>query len=74
MEQQSGYTFFYLDDWLKGIAVPGNLEGLELTDALDVILEGTTLNYYMLDTEKRVFLLQNGIIYDELPNGFFGQT
>ena len=74
LEQQSGYTFFYLDDWLKGIAVPGNLEGLELTDALDVILEGTTLNYYMLDTEKRVFLLQNGIIYDELPNGFFGQT
>lgn len=74
LEQQTGYTFFYLDDWLEGIDLPDNLEGKEITETLDALLEGTTLNYYVLEAEKRIFLVQNGIIYDELPDGFFGQT
>src|SRR5690606_18414198 len=30
----------------------------------------TNLNYYILDKEKRVFLLQNSMVYDGLPGAF----
>ena len=70
LESNSGYQFLYLDDWLPKGQAPA-IEGLSMVEALNRLLENTTLNYYMLEEEKRVFLLRNSIIYDELPEGFF---
>ena len=72
LESDSGYQFLYLDTWLPEGEAPV-IEGLPLKDALERLLENTTLNYYILEEEKRVFLLRNSVIYDTLPEGFFGR-
>lgn len=73
LEQQTGYRFFFLEEWTSEI--PGDMDpsGLTLTKALDSLLAGTDLNYYILEEEKRVLLLENTLIYDELPKHFFGR-
>jgi len=73
LEQETGFRFFFMEEWMEEIPGDVDLSGLGLSEALDKLLEGTNLNYYILEEEKRVFLLQNTIIYDELPRNFFGR-
>lgn len=68
--QQFGYRFFYLKDWVQNIDAEQDIEGDSLSQILDQLLAETTLNYYILEDDRRVFLLRNGIIYDELPSAF----
>lgn len=74
LEAKTGYQFFFVDDWLsdKRILLPSG--EASLSDRLDTILAETDLNYYIQEDEKRVVLLQNTIIYDELPLYFFGRN
>ena len=74
LQQKSGYTFFYLEEWMDGLALPENIPNASLSEILDTLLSDTSLNYYILEEEKRVFLLQNTIIYDELPISFYQQS
>ncbi|RIV72187.1 TonB-dependent receptor [Flagellimonas aequoris] len=73
LEEKSGYSFFYLDDWIENIEIEQNFQEATITEILDSVLSGTQLNFYVSEEEKRIFLLQNGIIYDDLPSGFFGR-
>jgi len=73
LEDESGYQFMYLSEWLtdeEGNIMPelGSLE-----TKLNALLSSTTLTYYILEDEKRVFILRNSVIYDELPENFFGR-
>ncbi len=70
LERQSGYSFFYLEEWMGNIDVNKDYSNSSITVVLDDLFSGTNLNYYVLEGEKRIFLLQNGIIYDELPAAF----
>ena len=45
-----------------------------LEERIQRLLEDTTLNYYILESERRVFILQNTVIYDALPKGFFPEA
>ena len=74
LQEKSGYTFFYLQDWIDGLELPENIPNASLSEILDTVLSETSLNYYILEEEKRVFLLQNTIIYDELPLSFYQQS
>lgn len=74
LQQKSGYTFFYLEEWMDGLALPENIPDASLSEILDTVLSDTSLNYYILEEEKRVFLLQNTIIYDQLPISFYQQS
>lgn len=74
LQEKSGYTFFYLQDWIDGLELPENIPNASLSEILDTLLSDTSLNYYILEEEKRVFLLQNTIIYDELPISFYQQS
>ena len=74
LQEKSGYTFFYLQDWIDGLELPENIPNASLSEILDTVLSDTSLNYYILEEEKRVFLLQNTIIYDELPLSFYQQS
>ncbi len=74
LEASSGYQFFFLEEWVSAVDQSLVPEGESLTDSLSKLLEGTDLNYYIIESEKRVFLLKNTIIYDELPNRFFGRS
>lgn len=84
LEQSSGYDFFYLEEWLRDIkvlelsATPDLSELAEpdrakaVQEFLEELFASTALNFY-IDTEmKRVYLLRNTLIYDELPAGYFG--
>ncbi|MEP2279410.1 TonB-dependent receptor, partial [Maribacter sp.] len=58
--------------WTEGITISTKFENDNLNNVLDSILADTSLNYYILETQKRIILLENTIVYDQLPNGFFG--
>lgn len=70
LEQRTGYQFFYLDEWIQDVEVGGDFEDTTIADILEKVLLKTNLNYYILDKEKRVFLLQNSMVYDGLPGAF----
>jgi hypothetical protein len=72
IEEQTDYKFYFLNPWARGIKVSSSFENENLTNVLQSILEDTSLNFYILDSSKRILLLENTIIYDELPKGFFG--
>ncbi len=74
LESKSGFLFFFDENWLHDIPVTANISNLELSEALDELFKDTSLNYYILNDEKRVILIQNAVIYDALPKGFFGRT
>ncbi len=71
LEEKSGYSFFYLDDWIEKIEVDKNFEDATVSEILEAVLSDTPLNFYILEEEKRVFLLQNTVVYDELPPSFY---
>ena len=73
LESQTGYQIFFIDSWLEGKPAPKNGFVADLEVALEKLLADTDLNFYVLEDEKRVILLQNTIIYDELPKFFFGR-
>ena len=73
LERSSGYQFFFRDDWLVNKTFSNPSGAGELADTLAALLAETDLNFYIIEDEKRVVLLQNGVIYDELPTNFFGR-
>ena len=73
LEKKSGYRFFFLKDWLAKDSITATFDNNSISLVLDEILEGTTLNYHLLEDEKRIVLLENTVVYDELPLYFFGK-
>ncbi|MEE4248230.1 MAG: FecR domain-containing protein, partial [Kangiellaceae bacterium] len=71
IEAKSGYRFFFIEDWLQDIRASISISGAGLSEVLDALLADSDLNYYVLEDEKRVILVRNTIIYDELPLYFF---
>ena len=71
LETQTGYTFFYVAEWLEGLQLSANFIDEPIDSVLDSIFADTVLNYYITDDYK-VILVRNTVVYDALPNGFFG--
>lgn len=71
LEGKSNYSFFYLDDWIENLEIKEDFKDTSISEILETVLSGTPLNFYILENEKRVFLFQNTIIYDELPPSFY---
>ncbi|MCK8523378.1 TonB-dependent receptor [Aquimarina sp. D1M17] len=72
LQEKTGLQFYYLDEWLKEEVVSGTYTNVPLETILDDLFKDTLLNYYILK-EKEVVLTRNIIIYDELPERFFGE-
>ncbi|TVZ16412.1 outer membrane receptor protein involved in Fe transport [Maribacter sp. MAR_2009_72] len=72
MESETDYSFYFLESWINNDTVTVSFTDQKLPEILDVVLKNTSLNYYIIEKEKRIILLENTIIYDELPAGFFG--
>ncbi len=73
IESKSDYSFFFIKDWVQKDSVTISFNNENLESALDRLFSKTQLNYYILKNDKRVFLVENTVIYDELPRGFFGR-
>lgn len=72
-ERQTDFKFFFLDEWINGVTVTKTYDNENINNALQSLFEDTSLNFYIEENSKRVVLLENTIVYDALPNGFFGR-
>jgi hypothetical protein len=73
LEKKSGYNFFFLSDWVAQDSITITFNNEAIVSVLDKVLGGTTLNFHILENEKRIIILENTIVYDELPLYFFGR-
>ena len=73
LESKVDYTFYYIDSWIVNDTVSVTFTDEELPKVLDLVFSDTSLNYYILKDQARIILLENTIIYDELPEDFFGK-
>ena len=72
LEQQTDYTFYYIEDWVANTNVSGNYQEATVSEILEDLLGETILNFYVTE-DNRIILLQNTIVYEELPKNFFGK-
>ena len=72
VSEQSGYNFYYMEEWVSNVSISGSYENKSLDFILEDILSNTLLNYYIIKEEDRIILTKGSRIYGELPKGFFG--
>ena len=71
IEEKTDYKFYFVEQWLPQRSISGNFEDSELRTILDELFANSLINYYFL--EEKIILTKNNIIYDELPENFFGK-
>lgn len=71
LEEETGILFYYKRKWLQDKKVDYEATDQSLENILDVILRNTTINYYRY-SDTQIVLTENNLIYDKLPNTFFG--
>jgi len=72
IEEKTGYHFNYSEKMLRNIEVSESFFDAKLTEVLNDIFSNTILNFYIHG--NKIILTQNALIYDELPEGFFGNS
>lgn len=72
IEAETDYHFFYLEQWIRGESVTGEYQNAEVASILEDIFRNSVINFYIMD-DKSVILTQNSLIYDILPDGYFGE-
>ncbi|SHJ06607.1 TonB-dependent receptor [Aquimarina spongiae] len=72
IEANSNYHFYFVEEWLGDKRVTGNYNNVPVQEVLNAIFKDTVLNYYLLDNNE-IVLIRNNVIYDELPENFFGR-
>ena len=73
IENTSGYHFFYVEAWLENKVVSGDYSNTSLSVVLQDIFKNTVINFHII-SDNKIVLTQNSIIYDTLPEDFYGQT
>lgn len=71
IEKNTAYRFYYAESWLDSTLIKGTYDTVSIENVLEDIFENTLINFYILD-QSTVILTKNSIIYDKLPEGFFG--
>nr|WP_299339185.1 TonB-dependent receptor [Allomuricauda sp.] len=72
IEQETGYTFFYVKDWIGENRLSGDFVESDIREVLGFLFAKSDIQYHM-GPEKKVYLIRNQVIYNELPQGFFGR-
>ena len=71
IEEKTDFRFFYLDQWLGQERISGDYREIPLDEILTAIFKDTEVNFYVL-SDVQIILTRNNVIYDTLPEGFFG--
>ena len=71
LESLTPYRFFFVDDWFNNQKISGQYEDTAFRLILNDLFTNTVVNYYFSDDYK-IILTQNNLIYDSLPDDFFG--
>ena len=69
VENLSGVIFFFDESWLKDHQVTKSYDNADLKTVINGIFENTNINYFI--TDGKVILLNNSIVYRELPLDYF---
>lgn len=72
IESKIDYRFYFKDAWVENDSITLSFTHTELFNLLDLVFTKTSLNFHVVEADKRIILLENTIVYDDLPNGFFG--
>jgi len=72
LEDKTNYTFFFVDSWMASNPVSVDFKEKSLSTILNEIFKDTYLNYYVYNDQ--IILTRNNLIYDKLPEGFFGKV
>lgn len=72
LEERTGYHFYFPVEWLPEQKISGSFQNAELVEILEEIFAETQLNFHILEN-RAVVLTRNNMIYDQLPQGFFGE-
>ncbi|KAA1244982.1 carboxypeptidase-like regulatory domain-containing protein [Aquimarina sp. RZ0] len=73
IEEKTTYTFYFQKSWLTPYQnISGNHQDITIKALLEDLLKNTVLNFHVLD-KNAIILSPNTIIYDKLPEGFFGK-
>jgi len=73
IENNTSYSFFYIDKWLDARVFSGDFKEVPIESILDSLFTDSELNFIILEDTK-VILTQNNLVYDELPDLFFGDS
>ncbi len=73
IEEESNFHFYYVEEWLGVDLVSGSYTNVTVDVLLNVLFEGTLLNFY-ISNDNKIILTQNNSIYDTLPDGFFNES
>lgn len=73
LESVSDYKMFFEPTWLADQPqITQQFSNVPLSEILNALLRETALNYYVAG--NKVILVQNSAIYDDLPQGYFGDN
>lgn len=74
IEKNSPYKFYFESEWFenKNLLVNGTYANTSLTEILGSIFKDTDLNFFIQN--NKVILTNKSIIYDKLPDTYFGST
>lgn len=71
IESATDYKFYFAESWLNETLITKTYKDVTIDEVLADLLNNTDLNFYILP-DNGVVLTQNSIIYDQLPNNYFG--
>lgn len=69
---ETDFKVYFLKDWFTDGLIQKSYVGEDIGSVINDLLEGTTINHYFYAPNK-IILTNNNMIYDQLPEGFFGQ-
>ncbi len=72
LEAQEKIRFYFAEEWIPEKVISSSFNDVNLTDILGELFKETLLNFYELDNTT-VVITRNNIIYDSVPEGFFGK-
>tara|TARA_R110002050_G_scaffold95889_11_gene199544 strand:- start:1727 stop:4480 length:2754 start_codon:yes stop_codon:yes gene_type:complete len=73
IESKTNYRFYYLENWFGDKTITKNFNNESIEEILNQLCKNTQVNFYFFD-DKKIIFTQNGIIYNVLPTGFFGEV
>ncbi|WP_395047279.1 TonB-dependent receptor domain-containing protein [Flavobacterium sp.] len=71
IESISSYKFYFQEDWInENILISGNHKDKSIKEILTSVFEDTSINFFI--DKNKIILTRNSIIYDKLPDNYFG--
>ncbi|WP_229793701.1 TonB-dependent receptor [Salinimicrobium marinum] len=70
--EEAELEIFFLPEWLPQTSFSANYSNTHVRQIMEELLDNTALNYYLL--EDRIILTRNNVLYDDLPEQFFGMS